>query len=133
MSLRRDRATAKSLITKAMTYQTIRQIVVGVIQDIKVEGKYPDDTPLSPFHTVGQLRRIDNFEMNEDIVVHLMASAIGRTARLSAQSVNPELIKGANIGRLAAHIALTTNGLEQKFTKRLVAEYKAGTVEKMEE
>ena len=66
-------------------------------------------------------------------MVHLMASAIGRTARLAAQSVNPELIKGANIGLLATHIALTTNGLEQKFTKRLVAEYKAGTVEKLEE
>lgn len=82
----------------AVNAESLKEVVVGVVEDVR-EGKWPDNTPLSPVLTAGELKAVGAFWKAEEIARDLVAVAAGRfvrgaldLAKVDVRALPPEIM-----------------------------------------
>ena len=115
MSVRSAKREIQRLVNNDQSVNTIVAQVRQVVAEVN-EGKWHDDMPLTPIHTIGQVRATSNRSTNEEIMSHVVASFIGRIARfiMLEHNVQPASLE-------AITLLEETNVLDQRVLARLIS------------
>lgn len=117
MSVRNAKRAIRAFIDNKETAAVIAGQIREIIAEINA-GKWPDDTALTAFHTVGHVRAVPNWHIDREIMSHVVAAFLGRTARaiLLEHGINPAFPPDD-----VFELLVMTNELDSKILNKLIA------------
>lgn len=83
----------------AFSDETLTNNVVSVVGDV-LSNKFPDDSPLGVMYTIGEVRVINGFYVDEWLINDMCASMIGRAVRHCCLLAEVDLDNPNVVGRM---------------------------------
>lgn len=117
MSVRNAKRAIRAFVDNKETASVIAKQIREIVAEINA-NKWPDNTNLTAFHTVGAVRCVPNWHLDREIMSHVVAAFLGRSTRailmehgVNASAPSEEVIE----------LLVMTNELDSKILNKLIA------------